>query len=209
MAELDRSTLARARSCLSPRQRARAPHVRQRDGPSGLETAFPIKGETGELRSPIPNPSWGGVQLSWGIPCVRDRVVEGAIRQVLEPIFELEFAEHSYGFRPGRSAQQAVARVEKLLKEGYTWIVDADLKSYFDSIPQNLLLQRIAQRVSDRKVLQLIAQSLKAGILEEMKDWQPTEVGTPQGSVLSPLLANIYLNPMDHLVAGAGLQMTR
>lgn len=144
-----------------------------------------------------------------GIPCVRDRVVEGAIRQVLEPIFEFEFAEHSYGFRPGRSAQGAVARVEKLLKEGYTWIVDADLKSYFDSIPQDRLLQGIAERVSDRRLLQLIGQSLKAGILEEMKGWQPTELGTPQGSVLSPLLANIYLNPLDHKMARAGFQMTR
>src|SRR5262249_37038512 len=120
-----------------------------------------------------------------GIPCIKNQVVEGAIRQELKPIFELEFAEHSYGFRPGRSAQQTVGRAERLLKEGYTWIVDADFKNYFDSIPQRLLLQRLAERVSDRKLLQLIAQSLKAGILEEMKNWQPTERGTPQGSVLS------------------------
>jgi len=144
-----------------------------------------------------------------GIPCVRDRVAEGAIRQVIEPIFEREFAEHSYGFRPGRSAQQAVGRVEELLKDGYTWIVDADIKSYFDTIPQELLLKGVAERVSDRQVLELIEQSLRAGVMEEMKGWQPTEQGTPQGGVLSPLLANIYLNPLDHEMAQAGYLMTR
>ena len=144
-----------------------------------------------------------------GIPCVRDRVVEGAIRQVLEPIFEHEFAEHSYGFRPGRSAQMAVKRVEGLLQAGYHWIVDADLKSYFDSIPQTRLVELVGQRVSDRRLLRLIQKSLQAGVLEEMKEWQPTEQGTPQGSVLSPLLANIYLNPLDHLLARAGYQMSR
>lgn len=144
-----------------------------------------------------------------GIPCVRDRIVEGAMRQVLEPIFEREFAEHSYGFRPRRSAQQAVARVEELLQSGYTWIVDADLKGYFDSIPQEALLEMVSQRVSDRRVLRLIEQSLKAGVMEEMKGWQPTEQGTPQGGVLSPLLANIYLNPLDHQMAQKGYRMTR
>jgi RNA-directed DNA polymerase len=144
-----------------------------------------------------------------GIPCVRDRVVEGAVRQVLEPIFERKFAEHSYGFRPGHSAQQAVARVEELLKEGYSWIVDADLKSYFDSIPQEAMLKLVSERVSDRRLLRLIEQMLGAGVMDEMKGWQPTEQGTPQGSVLSPLLANIYLSPLDHLIAQTGHQMTR
>jgi len=128
---------------------------------------------------------------------------------VIEPIFEREFAEHSYGFRPGRSAQQAVGRVEELLKDGYTWIVDADIKSYFDTIPQELLLKGVDERVSDRQVLELIEQSLRAGVMEEMKGWQPTEQGTPQGGVLSPLLANIYLNPLDHEMAQAGYLMTR
>jgi RNA-directed DNA polymerase len=144
-----------------------------------------------------------------GIPCVRDRVVEGAIRQVLEPIFEREFAEHSYGFRPAHSAQMAVERVERLLREGYTWIVDADLRKYFDTIPQQRLLALVSQRVSDRRLLRLIQQSLSAGVMEGMEGWQPTEQGTPQGSVLSPLLANIYLNPLDHLMAQLGYLMTR
>ncbi len=131
------------------------------------------------------------------------------MQRVLEPIFEREFAEHSYGFRPGHKAQQAVARVEGLLQGGYTWIVDADLKGYFDSIPQEALLKMVSQRVSDRRVLRLIEQSLKAGVMEEMKGWQPTEQGTPQGGVLSPLLANIYLNPLDHQMAQKGYRMTR
>jgi RNA-directed DNA polymerase len=144
-----------------------------------------------------------------GIPCVRDRVVEGAIRQVMEPIFEREFAEHSYGFRPGHSAQQAVTRVEKLLAAGYVWIVDADIKSCFDGIPQDALVQRVAERVSDRRLLGLIRESLRAGVMEEMNDWQPTEQGTPQGSGLSPLLANIYLDSLDHQMARGGYHMTR
>jgi RNA-directed DNA polymerase len=144
-----------------------------------------------------------------GIPCVRDRVAEGAVRQVLEPIFEREFAEHSYGFRPGHSAQQAVGRVEGLLKAGYNWIVDADLKGYFDSIPQEPLVRLLEERVSDRRLLGLIQQSLRAGVMGEMKGWEPTEQGTPQGGVLSPLLANIYLNSLDHLMVQLGYLMTR
>lgn len=144
-----------------------------------------------------------------GIPCVRDRVAEGAVRQVIEPIFEREFAEHSYGFRPGHSAKQAVGRVEGLLQAGYTWVVDADLKGYFDSIPHEPLLRLLEQRVSDRRLLRLIQQSLGAGVMQEMDGWEPSEQGTPQGGVLSPLLANVYLNPLDHLMAQSGYEMTR
>ena len=144
-----------------------------------------------------------------GIPAVRDRTVEAALKQVLEPIFEREFAEHSYGFRPEHSAQQAVARVEALLAAGYVWIVDADIQGCFDNIPQEPMTQRVAERVSDRRLLGLIGKSLRAGVMEEMKGWQPTEQGTPQGSVLSTLLANIYLNPLDHQMARAGYHMTR
>jgi len=144
-----------------------------------------------------------------GIPVVRDRVVQGAIKAVMEPIFERGFAEHSYGFRPGRGAQQAVQRVEHLLNAGYAWVVDADLKGYFDSIPQERLLARIEEKVSDGRLLELIEAFLKQGVMETGKGWQPTPRGTPQGAVLSPLLANIYLDPLDHEMARAGIEMIR
>jgi RNA-directed DNA polymerase len=144
-----------------------------------------------------------------GIPAVRDRTVEAAVKQVLEPIFEHDFAEHSYGFRPGRGCRQAVQRVEQWLSEGRTWCVDLDFKSYFDTIPHERLLGLVQQRVADGSVLALLEQSLKAGVLEELKGWQPTERGTPQGAVISPLLANLYLNPLDHEMAGRGWEMVR
>jgi len=144
-----------------------------------------------------------------GIPAVRDRTVEAALKKVLEPIFERDFAEHSYGFRPGRGCREAVKRVEELLKEGRAWCVELDFKSYFDTIPQERLLGLVRQRVVDGSVLALLEQSLKAGVLEELKDWQPTECGTPQGAVISPLLANLYLNPLDNQMEQRGREMVR
>jgi RNA-directed DNA polymerase len=144
-----------------------------------------------------------------GIPAVRDRTVEAAIKHVLEPIFEHDFAEHSYGFRPGRGCREAVQRVEQLLSEGRTWCVDLDFKSYFDTIPHERLLGLVQQRVVDGSVLALLAQSLKAGVLEELNGWQPTQQGTPQGAVISPLLANLYLNPLDHQMVQQGWEMVR
>jgi len=143
------------------------------------------------------------------VPAVRDRTVEAALKQVLEPIFEHDFAEHSYGFRPGRGCRQAVQRVEELLKANRPWCVDLDFKSYFDTIPHERLLGLVRQRVVDGSVLALLEQSLKAGVLEELKGWQPTERGTPQGAVISPMLANLYLNPLDHQMAGKGWEMVR
>jgi len=144
-----------------------------------------------------------------GIPAVRDRIVQGALRHVLEPIFEMEFAEHSYGFRPGRGAKDALRRVDTLLKAGHDWVVDADLKSYFDTIPHERLLALVTERVADGRVLALVESFLRAGVLEEAKGWQPTERGTPQGGVISPLLANLYLNPLDHQMERAGWAMVR
>jgi RNA-directed DNA polymerase len=144
-----------------------------------------------------------------GLPTVEDRVVQMALRNVIEPIFEHGFAEQSYGFRPGRGAKDALRRVDQLLKSGQVWVVDADLKGYFDSIPQDKLLHAVAQRVSDGTVLELIQRFLKQGVMESGKGWTPTEKGTPQGAVISPLLANIYLDPLDHLMAGQGRQMVR
>ncbi|MEO8614268.1 MAG: group II intron reverse transcriptase/maturase [Luteolibacter sp.] len=144
-----------------------------------------------------------------GIPVVRDRTVQAALKHVLEPIFEHDFAQQSYGFRPGRGCPEAVKRVEELLRQGHTVVVDVDLKSYFDTIPHERLMKKIQERVADGKVLELIRQYLKAGVLDELRDWQPTESGTPQGSVISPLLSNIYLNELDHAVAARGWQMVR
>ena len=148
-------------------------------------------------------------QRPLGIPAVRDRTVEAALRNVLEPIFERGFAEHSYGFRPGRGCRQAVARIEALLSQGHVWCVDADLKSYFDSIPHERLMALVKERIVDGSVLALLEQCLKAGVLDELKGWQPTERGTPQGAVISPLLANLYLNPLDHQMAQRGWAMVR
>ena len=143
-----------------------------------------------------------------GIPTVRDRVVQTALQMVLEPIFEHDFAEHSYGFRPGRGCKDALRRVDQLLKEGYSYIVDADLKSYFDTIPHDRLMTLVGQKVSDGRVLSLIGSFLKQGILDGLREWTPEE-GSPQGAVISPLLSNIYLNPLDHLMAQRGFEMIR
>jgi RNA-directed DNA polymerase len=143
-----------------------------------------------------------------GIPTVADRVVQTALLSVIEPIFDREFHEHSYGFRHGRGCRHALEHVEKLLDQGHTWVVDADLKSYFDTIPHDKLLDRVREKISDGRVLSLIEQFLHQGVLEELKQWTP-EAGTPQGAVISPLLANLYLNPLDHTLAAAGFEMVR
>jgi RNA-directed DNA polymerase len=143
-----------------------------------------------------------------GIPTIRDRVVQTALRMVLEPIFEHEFAEQSYGFRPGRGCKDALRRVDQLLKGGYTYIVDADLKSYFDTIPHKRLMTLVGQKVSDGRILAILEMFLKQNILEDLQEWTP-EMGSPQGAVISPLLSNIYLNPLDHLMAQKGFEMVR
>jgi len=143
-----------------------------------------------------------------GIPTVRDRVVQCALQMVVEPIFEREFAPQSYGFRPGRSCRDALRRVEELLQSGHCHVVEIDIKGYFDAIPQECLLERVGECIADGRVLGLIGVFLKARVMEGMKGWE-TETGTPQGGVISPLLANIYLNPLDWLLKRAGLEMVR
>ena len=143
-----------------------------------------------------------------GIPTVRDRVCEGALRHVLEPIFEREFAESSHGFRPKRSAKDALREVDLGLKAGKGYVVDADIKRYFDTIPHDGLLARIAERIADGRVMGLLHQMLERGVLED-REWVETETGTPQGGVISPLLANVYLNPLDHLMQRAGHALVR
>jgi RNA-directed DNA polymerase len=143
-----------------------------------------------------------------GIPTVRDRVVQTTLRNVLEPIFERDFAEQSYGFRPGRGCKDALMRVDELLKDGYTHVVDADLKSYFDMIPHEKLMELVQSKVSDGRVLELIEMFLKQQVLDDVSEWTP-ERGSPQGAVISPLLSNIYLDPLDHLMAENGFEMIR
>ena len=153
-------------------------------------------------------PKLGKGRRPLGIPTVRDRVVQAALRNVIEPIFERKFAEESYGFRPGRGCKDALREVDRLLKAGHTWVVDVDIQSYFDSIPKDKLMQEVAQEIADGSVLDLIEKFLHQGVLEEMRLWQP-ETGTPQGAVMSPLLANIYLHPVDIEIREAGYRMTR
>ena len=143
-----------------------------------------------------------------GIPTIRDRVVQKACVFALEPIFETAFAATSFGFRPGKSAHDALDRVVGQLKAGHVWVVDADLKGYFDSIPHERLLERVGERISDGRLLELIRGFMKAGVLEDGETIQP-EGGTPQGGVVSPLLANIYLDELDHLMVSRGFEMTR
>jgi RNA-directed DNA polymerase len=155
----------------------------------------------------IPKPGTKA-QRPLGIPTVRDRVAQAALRNTIEPIFEREFSEHSYGFRPGLGCKDGLREVDALLKDGYSFVVDADLKSYFDTIPHESLMSSIRERISDGRVLALIESFLKAGILSELgreESW----MGAPQGAVVSPLLSNIYLNPLDHLMAREGMRMVR
>jgi RNA-directed DNA polymerase len=153
-------------------------------------------------------PKGGGKYRPLGIPVVKDRIVQTALKFVLEPIFEREFLKMSYGFRPGLGCKDALREVERLLREGYTFVVDADLKSYFDTIPHAQLLNRIEEKVSDGRVLELIEAFLQQDIVKEMERWTPIG-GTPQGAVISPLLANIYLHPMDCHIEQKSYRMVR
>jgi len=153
-------------------------------------------------------PKGDGRMRPLGIPTVKDRIVQQAVRLVIEPIFESGFCDGSYGFRPERGCHDALREVDRLLKEGYTHVVDADLQSYFDTIPHERLMARVEGRVSDGRVLDLIRCWLQADILHGLERWTPTE-GSPQGAVISPLLANIYLDPLDRLMAEHGYPMVR
>jgi RNA-directed DNA polymerase len=153
-------------------------------------------------------PKGDGRTRPLGIPTVKDRIVQQAVRLAIEPIFEHGFADGSYGFRPRRGCHDALREVIELIKDGYTVVVDADLKSYFDTIPHDRLMARIEEHVIDGGVLDLIRGWLKADILMGLDRWTPT-AGSPQGAVISPLLANIYLDPLDKLMAARGYRMVR
>ena len=153
-------------------------------------------------------PKAGGKLRPLGIPVVKDRIVQTALKLVIEPIFEREFEDGSYGFRPQRGCKDALREVDELIEQGFTHVVDADLESYFDTIPQAGLMRQIAERISDGRVLELIELFLSQDIIHGMKRWTPTG-GTPQGAVISPLLANIYLHPLDRQMKQQGHRMVR
>ncbi|HEU5139783.1 MAG TPA: group II intron reverse transcriptase/maturase [Bacillales bacterium] len=150
----------------------------------------------------------GKEQRPLGIPTVEDRIVQAAIRNIIEPIFEEDFLPCSYGFRPNRSAHMAIDQVSQYLKEGYPNVIDADLKSYFDTIPHDQLEQQLRKRVVDGSVIRLIQQFLKAGIMQEGNLVESDE-GAPQGGVLSPLLSNVYLHQLDQLMEERGHRIVR
>jgi len=150
----------------------------------------------------------GKGQRPLGIPAVKDRVVQAALKLVIEPIFEYEFEPRSFGFRQGLGCKDALREVDRYVKAGYCWVVDADLQSYFDTIPHAALLAKVGNRIADGRVLALVGQFLKQDIMDDMKRWTPT-AGSPQGAVISPLLANIYLHELDVEMREAGLVMIR
>ncbi len=148
------------------------------------------------------------MQYASTVPTVRDRVVQRALVNVIEPILDHQFHERSFGFRHGRGAHDALRIVEEKLQEGYVYVVDADLKGYFDTIPKDRLLTLVKEHISDSRMLQLIKKFLDQNILEELREWTPI-AGVPQGAVLSPVLSNLYLNPLDHKMADNGFEMVR
>lgn len=158
-------------------------------------------------RVEIPKPDGNGVR-QLGIPTVMDRVIQQAIHQVLVPIFEPIFSDHSYGFRPNRNAHQAVTKAQEYIQNGHEWVVDIDLEKFFDRVNHDMLMARIARHVKDKKLLLLIRRYLQSGIMEEGLV-KPTEEGTPQGGPLSPLLSNIMLDDFDKELEKKGLRFAR
>ncbi|KAA5535407.1 group II intron reverse transcriptase/maturase, partial [Roseiconus nitratireducens] len=143
-----------------------------------------------------------------GIPTVRDRVVQTALLNVIEPILDNEFHERSFGFRHGRSAHDALRVVEQKLGEGYMYVVDADIHGYFDAIPKERLMRLVKRHIADSRVIELIESFLDCGIMEDLHQWNPI-AGVPQGAVLSPVLSNLYLNDFDHMMSEAGFELVR
>ena len=144
-------------------------------------------------------PKGDGKLRPLGIPTVKDRILQQATKNVIEQIFEMKFLDCSYGYRPNKSAHQAVEQIKKYVGQGYTWVIDADVEKFFDSVDHKLMMSFVAEEISDGKVLNLVESWLKAGVMNK-GEIEETTVGTPQGGVISPLLANIYLHEMDEQV---------
>ena len=155
----------------------------------------------------IPKPD--GKQRPLGIPTIRDRVVQQALKNVIEPIFEAEFSDSSFGYRPGKNAKQAIERIEEVRDEGHEWVVDADIKAFFDTVNHEKLIDEVAERISDGRVLRLIRSFLEADIMEQGQGLARNVIGTPQGGVISPLLANICLHYFDERMAELGYEVVR
>jgi RNA-directed DNA polymerase len=153
-------------------------------------------------------PKAAGKLRPLGVPVIIDRVVQTSLRNAIEPIFERKFADCSYGFRPGRGCKDALRKVAEGLARGRTWVVDVDIEQYFDSIDKKRLMAEVAAEIADGSVLDLIKQFLEQDVIDGMKRWRP-ERGTPQGAVVSPLLANIYLHPVDIEMMDAGYELVR
>ena len=171
----------------------------------GTDSSEDVQTPTGKAGE-IPKPNGGVRKL--GIPTVIDRTIEQAMAQVLMPIFEPTFSKHSYGFRPGRRAEQAIVQILEYLNDGYEWIVDIDLEKFFDNVPQDKLMSYVNRVIHDGDTESLIQKYLKAGVMVRGK-YEATEVGTPQGGNLSPLLSNIMLNELDKELEARGLRFTR
>ena len=157
-------------------------------------------------RVTIPKPN--GDERQRGIPTVQDRLVQQALLQVLQPILDPTFHAHSYGFRPGRSAHQAVAAAQAYIREGYDWVVDLDVEAFFDHVNHDRLMSRLGERIADKRVRWIVRRFLQAGVMEDGA-CTPTREGTPQGGPFSPLLANLVLDELDRELDGRGLRFVR
>ena len=157
-------------------------------------------------RVEIPKPDGGTRKL--GVPTAQDRFVQQALMQVLQERWDRTFSEHSFGFRPNRSAHQAVARAQQYISEGCDWVVDIDLEKFFDQVNHDILMGRVAKRITDKRMLKLLRAFLNAGVMENGLE-SPTEEGTPQGGPLSPLLSNLLLDELDRELESRGLRFVR